>query len=65
MPLRILIVDDDPDIIDSVSFALEQDGYTVFIARNGDEGIKLAEQHNPDLVLLDMMMPKKELFTSR
>jgi DNA-binding response OmpR family regulator len=62
MPLRILIVDDDPDIIDSVSFALEQDGYTVFIARNGDEGIMLAEQHSPDLVLLDMMMPKRSGF---
>jgi len=60
--LRVLIVDDDPDIVDAVSFALEQEGYTVFIARNGDEGIMLAEQHNPDLVLLDMMMPKRSGF---
>ncbi|MFL2870997.1 MAG: response regulator transcription factor [Pirellulaceae bacterium] len=60
--LRVLIVDDDPDIVDTVSFALEQEGYTVFIARNGDEGIMLAEQHNPDLVLLDMMMPKRSGF---
>ena len=60
--LRVLIADDDPDIVDAVSFALEQEGYTVFIARNGDEGIMLAEQHNPDLVLLDMMMPKRSGF---
>ena len=60
--LRVLIVDDDPDIVDAVSFALEQEGHTVFIARNGDEGIMLAEQHNPDLVLLDMMMPKRSGF---
>lgn len=60
--LRVLIVDDDPDIVDAVSFALEQEDYTVFIARNGDEGIMLAEQHNPDLVLLDMMMPKRSGF---
>ena len=60
--LLVLIVDDDPDIVDAVSFALEQEDYTVFIARNGDEGIMLAEQHNPDLVLLDMMMPKRSGF---
>ena len=60
--LRVLIVDDDTDIVDALSFALEQEGYTVFIACNGDEGIELAEKHNPDLVLLDMMMPKRSGF---
>ena len=59
---RILIVDDDPDIVDSVRFPLEKKGYDVLIARDGNQGLTLAEKEVPDLVILDMMMPKRSGF---
>ncbi len=59
---KILIVDDDPDIIESVRFPLEKKGYQVSIARDGSQGIALAEKEEPDLVILDMMMPKRSGF---
>ena len=59
---QILIVDDDPDIIESVRFPLERKGYEVLIARDGNQGIALAEKEEPDLVILDMMMPKRSGF---
>ena len=59
---RILIVDDDPDIIESVRYPLEKKGYTVLIARDGNQGLTLAEKEAPDLVILDMMMPKRSGF---
>lgn len=59
---RILIVDDDPDIIESVRFPLEKKGYEVLIARDGNQGLTLAEKELPDLVILDMMMPKRSGF---
>ena len=58
----VLIVDDDPDILDSVSFALEQAGYSVLTANNGEDGLRLAKQHQPSLAILDMMMPKRSGF---
>ena len=59
---NILVVDDNPDILETVSFALEQAGYQVYTAENGEDGLQLAKQHKPDLVLLDMMMPKRSGF---
>ena len=59
---RILIVDDDPDIIESVRYPLEKKGYDVLIARDGNQGLTLAEKELPDLVILDMMMPKRSGF---
>ena len=59
---RILIVDDDPDIIESVRFPLEKKGYTVLVARDGNQGLTMAEKEAPDLVILDMMMPKRSGF---
>ncbi len=59
---RILIVDDDPEIVEAVTFALEARGYEVLVARDGTEGLKAAERDNPDLVILDMMMPKRSGF---
>lgn len=59
---QILIVDDDPDIIESVRFPLERKGYDVLVARDGNQGIALAEKEEPDLVILDMMMPKRSGF---
>ena len=58
----LLIVDDDGEIVESVSFALEKKGYEVLIARDGNQGLALAERENPDLIILDMMMPKRSGF---
>ena len=59
---RILIVDDDPDIVDSVRFPLEKKGYEILVARDGNQGLTMAEKEAPDLVILDMMMPKRSGF---
>jgi two-component system, chemotaxis family, chemotaxis protein CheY len=54
---RVLVVDDDPDILDALSEILEAEGYDVQRARNGREALQRLEQGLPDLVLLDLMMP--------
>ena len=59
---RILIVDDDPDIIESVRYALENNEYQVLVARDGNQGLAMAEREDPDLIILDMMMPKRSGF---
>jgi len=59
---RILLVDDDYEIVESLRMALEANGYCVLIARDGNQGLALAEREDPDLVILDMMMPKRSGF---
>lgn len=59
---RILLVDDDTEIIESMRLALEANGYEVLIARDGNQGLAMAEREDPDLVILDMMMPKRSGF---
>ncbi len=59
MGKRVLIVDDDSDIITFVVTVLEEHGYTPLIAKNGEEGLAKVRQDNPDLVLLDVLMPKQ------
>ncbi len=54
---KILIVDDEINILMSLEYLLKRKGYQVFIARNGTEALQLADEHTPDLVLLDIMMP--------
>jgi two-component system, chemotaxis family, chemotaxis protein CheY len=54
---RVLVVDDDPDILDALAEILEVEGYDVQRARNGREALQRLEQGLPDLVLLDLMMP--------
>jgi DNA-binding response OmpR family regulator len=54
---RVLVVDDDPDILDALSEILEVEGYEVQRARNGREALQRLEHGPPDLVLLDLMMP--------
>jgi len=54
---KVLIADDEPNIVAAVEFLLQRNGYEVQVARNGDEALKLVEASNPDLVLLDVMMP--------
>jgi len=61
-PRRVLLVDDDAEIIESMRTVLQSKGYDVLIARDGNQGLALAEKENPDLVILDMMMPKRSGF---
>src|SRR5947209_169936 len=58
----ILLVDDDNEIIESMRTVLEGRGYRVLVARDGNAGLAVAERENPDLIVLDMMMPKKSGF---
>jgi DNA-binding response OmpR family regulator len=59
---RILLVDDDAEIIESLRLALESNGFQVLVARDGNQGLALTEREDPDLVILDMMMPKRSGF---
>jgi len=59
---RILLVDDDYEIVDSMKLVLEAKGFEVLVARDGNQGLAMAERENPDLVILDMMMPKRSGF---
>jgi two-component system alkaline phosphatase synthesis response regulator PhoP len=54
---KILVVDDEPNIVAAVEFLLQRSGHEVHVARDGDEALELVEACNPDLVLLDVMMP--------
>jgi len=54
---RILLVDDEPDILDFLSYNLSKDGYEVFLANNGKEALEKAKEIQPHLVLMDVMMP--------
>jgi DNA-binding response OmpR family regulator len=58
----ILAADDDPDILELVTFRLERSGYTVVQARDGEEALRLALERTPDLAVLDVMMPKLDGF---
>jgi DNA-binding response OmpR family regulator len=59
MGKKVLIADDEPNIVTALEFLLQRNGYEVYIARNGEGALKLVEEHKPDLVLLDVMMPLK------
>ncbi|WP_165244699.1 response regulator [Paludisphaera soli] len=58
----ILLVDDDHEIVESMRTILENRGYRILVARDGNSGLMVAERENPDLLILDMMMPKKSGF---
>lgn len=57
---KILLIDDEQDILEILSYNLEKEGYEVFTATNGTEGIEQAKNIIPDLILLDVMMPEKD-----
>ncbi|PRD48320.1 response regulator transcription factor [Sphingobacterium haloxyli] len=57
---KILVVDDERDIVDLISYSLAKEGYQVYQAYNGKEGIEVAKQANPDLIILDVMMPEMD-----
>lgn len=56
----ILVVDDEQDLLDLIEYNLKKEGFDVIKAENGQDGIKKAREHNPNLVLLDIMMPKMD-----
>ena len=56
---KILLADDEPDILEIVSYNLIAEGYEVICAKNGNQAIELAKQHLPSMIILDMMMPGK------
>ena len=59
MAKKVVIADDEPNIVTSLEFLMHQSGYEVWVARDGDEVLSLVERFLPDLVLLDIMMPRK------
>lgn len=59
---KILVVDDEKAIADILKYNLTKDGYDVLMANDGEEGLELAQNENPDLILLDIMMPKMDGF---
>jgi DNA-binding response OmpR family regulator len=59
MAKKVLIADDEPNIVTALEFLLQRNGYEVYIARDGERALQLVEEHKPDLVLLDVMMPLK------
>ena len=61
---KILIVDDDPDILEFLEYNLKKEGYTVYSAPNGKEALKIADKYLPDLILLDVMMPEMDGITT-
>ena len=58
--IKILLVDDEPDILEIVSYNLTNEGYQVFTAKNGVEALAKAKKHLPHLTLLDVMMPEMD-----
>lgn len=62
MAKKILIVDDEPNIVISLEFLMAQNGYNVFIAKNGEQAIDLLPKIKPDLILLDVMLPNRSGF---
>jgi DNA-binding response OmpR family regulator len=60
MTRRVLIVDDEPNIVTSLEFIMRKSGFETAVARNGDEALEQVEQFRPDLVLLDTMMPRRD-----
>ena len=58
MVYKILLVDDEPDILEILSYSLESGGFKIYKANNGLEAIRIAEKIIPDLIIMDVMMPK-------
>jgi DNA-binding response OmpR family regulator len=59
---KVLIVDDEPNIVLSLEFLMKQQGYETRVARDGDEALAEVERFRPDLVLLDVMLPRRDGF---
>jgi DNA-binding response OmpR family regulator len=59
---KVLIVDDEPNIVTSLEFLMRRSGYDTQVARDGDEALAAVEAFRPDLVLLDVMLPRRDGF---
>jgi DNA-binding response OmpR family regulator len=64
MPIRVLAVDDEPDVLRLIQIKLQKAGFEVLTARDGQEGLNIALVEHPDVVLMDVMMPRMDGFTS-
>jgi DNA-binding response OmpR family regulator len=62
MARRILVVEDEPNIVDSLSFLMKKAGFDVLVARDGDAAIRMMESKPADLLLLDVMLPRRDGF---
>jgi len=60
MPAKVLIVDDEPNIVVSLQFLMRKGGFETSVARDGEEALLEVERFRPDLVLLDVMMPRRD-----
>jgi DNA-binding response OmpR family regulator len=60
MARKVLIVDDEPNIVTSLQFLMRKGGFETSVARDGDEALAEVERFRPDLVLLDVMMPRRD-----
>ncbi|MFZ3273913.1 MAG: response regulator, partial [Lutibacter sp.] len=58
--IKILLVDDEPDILEIVGYNLKNEGYKIYTAKNGIEAIESAKKHTPHLIILDIMMPEMD-----
>lgn len=63
MSQKILVVDDDPDILEAITMILEARGFEAIRANNGIEGLGRIENNKPDLIIMDLLMPKMDGFT--
>ena len=57
---RVLIVDDEPDLLSVLHFGLEVEGFDVLEASDGEQGLNMAREHTPDLIVLDLMLPRMD-----
>ena len=62
MTRKIMVADDEPNIVISLEYLMKREGYTVVVARDGQEALDMLAREKPDLVLLDVMMPRKSGF---
>ena len=62
MKKKILIVDDEPNIVMSLEYTFKKQGFEVFIARDGSEALEILKHHKPNVVLLDIMMPNVDWY---
>jgi CheY-like chemotaxis protein len=62
MPGKILLADDDPDVVEVISMLLEDEGYELVVAKDGAEALEMIKTENPDLIILDLLMPRVDGF---
>lgn len=63
MAKKVLIIEDDPSLLDALQKKLEAEGFEVFRSEDGETGLRTAEEKHPDLIILDLILPKKHGFT--